>query len=201
MVSSAESAAAPELGVLIASVREGRSGAAIAEWFLDAARRHGGFRVNTLDLLEHPLPLLDEPRHPRLRQYARDTTKSWSSLIEHMDAFAFVTPEYNFGSPPSLINALDHLFVEWNYKAVGFVSYGGISGGTRSVQMTKQVVTSLKMVPLFEAVAIPFFTTFIDPESKRFKANESHERAAHAMLDELLRWTRALASLRRPEAK
>jgi NAD(P)H-dependent FMN reductase len=188
----------PELGVIIASVREGRAGLAIAEWFLDAARRHGGFNVHAIDLAEHRLPLLDEPRHPRLQQYARETTKAWGALIGRMDAFVFVTPEYNFGSPPSLINALDHVYVEWNYKPAGFVSYGGISGGLRSVQMTKQVVTTLKVVPLFEAVAIPFFSTFIDAETKKFNASEAHEKSANVMMDELSRWTKALASLRQP---
>jgi NAD(P)H-dependent FMN reductase len=46
-----------------------------------------------------------------------------------------------------LINALDCVFSEWNYKPAGFVSYGGVSAGTRSVVMTKTVLTGLKMVP------------------------------------------------------
>ena len=188
----------PELGVIIASVREGRAGLAIGDWFIDVARRHGGFNVTTLDLAEYRLPLLDEPRHPRLQQYARETTRAWAALIARMDAFVFVTPEYNYGSPPSLINALDHVYVEWHYKAAGFVSYGGVSGGLRSVQMTKQVVTTLKMVPLFEAVAIPFFSNYMDPENRAFKATEPHLKTATVMLDELLRWTRALEVLRKP---
>jgi NAD(P)H-dependent FMN reductase len=40
-------------------------------------------------------------------------TKRWSAIVSRADAFVFVTPEYNYGSPPSLVNALDYLLREW----------------------------------------------------------------------------------------
>jgi NAD(P)H-dependent FMN reductase len=186
----------PQLGVIIASVREGRGGAGVSEWFVGLARRHGAFDVTVLDLKEIDLPLLDEPAHPRLQKYEREKTKAWSARVKEMDAFVFVTPEYNFGSPPALVNALDHLYVEWNYKAAGFVSYGGVSGGLRSVQMTKQIVTTLKMVPMVEAVSLPFFTKLVDSATGKFDGGAPNEKAAMAMLDELARWTGALQALR-----
>ncbi len=186
----------PTLGVIIASVREGRGGLAVSDWFVGIARQHGGFEVTVLDLKAIALPLLDEPKHPRLQQYTREKTKAWSARVRDMDAFVIVTPEYNFSAPPALINALDHLYVEWNYKAAGFVSYGGVSGGLRSVQMTRQLVTTLKIVPIVEAVSIPFFTRLIDESTGRFDGGELHEKAAVAMLNELVRWTAALATLR-----
>jgi len=186
-----------KLGVVIASVREGRGGAAVADWFVAFARTHGHFEVSVLDLKEFDLPLLDEPAHPRLQKYERETTKRWSAAVRDMDAFVFVTPEYNFGCPPALVNALDHLYVEWSYKPVGFASYGGVSGGLRGVQMTKQIVTTLKMVPMVEAVNVPFYTKLIDGATGRFNAGETNDKAAAAMLTELARWTEALSSLRR----
>ncbi len=171
-------------------------GLAISDWFVGIARKHAGVEVTVLDLKEIALPLLDEPKHPRLQQYTREKTKAWSAQVHDMDAFVFVTPEYNFGSPPALINALDHLYVEWNYKPAGFVSYGGVSGGLRSVQMTKLVITTLKMVPIMEAVAIPFFAKLVDGATGRFDGGELHEKAASAMLNELMRWTEALKALR-----
>lgn len=186
----------PKLGVVIASVREGRGGAAVADWFVEVARKHGGFDVTVLDLKAIGLPVLDEPAHPRLQKYEHEKTKSWSASVRAMDAFVFVTPEYNFGAPPGLINALDHLYVEWNYKAAGFVSYGGVSAGLRSVQMSKQIVTTLKMVPIVEAVSIPFSTKLVDGASGKFNGGEGHEKAAVAMLNELARWTDALKTLR-----
>jgi NAD(P)H-dependent FMN reductase len=94
------------------------------------------------------------------------------------------------------VNALDYLFHEWQYKPVGFVSYGGVSGGTRSVQMTKSIVSALKMVPLYEGVTIPFFSKSI--EGVTFKGGETQDKAAATMLDELVRWTDALKTLRIP---
>lgn len=184
------------LQIVVASTREQRQGPAVARWFLAQAGKHAGFSVELVDLAEVNLPLLDEPHHPRLANYMHDHTKRWSAIVSRADAFVFVTPEYNFGSPPSLVNALDYLLREWAYKPVGFVSYGGISGGTRSVQMTKQIVTSLRMMPMVEAVTIPMFTQYIDRHTHEFTPTEVQEKAAGAMLDELARWTGALAPLR-----
>jgi NAD(P)H-dependent FMN reductase len=183
------------LGVIIASVRDGRNGLPVAEWFTEAARKHGAFDVSVMDLKAWDLPLLSEPNHPRLKKYTQEKTKRWSAAVEGTDAFVIVTPEYNFASPPALVNALHHVYHEWNYKAAGFVSYGGISGGLRSVQMTKSLLTTLKIVPIVEAVTIPFIARLV--ESGRFKADEKHEKSAAAMLDELARWTKALGDLRR----
>src|SRR5580704_2774842 len=173
----------PKLQVILVSTREARAGLPIAHWFLERARAHGGFDVELVDLRDVALPLFDEPKHPRFKQYAHAHTKAWSATIAAGDAFVFVTPEYNYGVPPSLINALDYLAHEWAYKAAGFVSYGGVSGGTRAVQMAKMVMTSLKIVPLPEAVAIPFFSKLIDAAGVFDGA--AQEGAAKTMLDEL----------------
>jgi NAD(P)H-dependent FMN reductase len=143
------------------------------------------------------LPLIDEPRHPRLRDYEHEHTRRWSAIVDASDAFVFVTPEYNFSAPPALLNALDYLFHEWAYKPAGFVSYGGISGGMRAVQMTKLLLTSLKIVPLPEAVSIVFFQQLMAPTGA-FLGSEPLEKAATTMLGELHRWSGALKSLREP---
>ena len=64
------------------------------------------------------------------------------------------------------------------------------------MQMIKQLVTSLRMMPIPEAVAIPFFTQYIDKESGTFAPEETQATAASVMLDELLRWSDALSTLR-----
>lgn len=185
----------PKLMIVIASTRPARVGLPVGQWFTERAQAHGGFSVQVADLAEINLPLLDEPNHPRLRRYTRPHTRAWSELIDGADAFAFVTPEYNHGYPASLKNAIDYLHEEWKYKPVGFVSYGAVAGGTRSVQQLKQVVAAVKMTPLFEAVAIPFVAQFIDDEGV-FGPNEAIEEAADVMLDELLRVQGALRALR-----
>ena len=185
----------PKLLIVIGSTRPGRAALPIAQWFAERAEAHPGFDVEIADLEEIHLPPLDEPNHPRLRSYTKQHTLDWSATVESADAFAFVTPEYNFGYPAVLKNAIDYLHHEWRYKPVGFVSYGGVAAGTRAVQQLKQVVTTLKMTPLFEAVSIPFHTQFIDEEGA-VQANETMEQAADAMLDELVRVQEALRPLR-----
>jgi NAD(P)H-dependent FMN reductase len=184
------------LQIIIVSTRPGRAGLPVANWFVSQAEQHAKFSIETIDLAKIALPLFDEPRHPRFRQYEHDHTKAWSRTIERADAFVFVTPEYNYGTPPSLVNALDYLVLEWAYKPCAFVSYGGVSGGVRSVQMTKQIVTALKMMPIFEAVTLPFFAQQIDKEKQLFSPPKVQEDAAVAMLDELLKWATALKTLR-----
>src|SRR3546814_1428758 len=82
--------------------------------------------------------------HPRLGKYQHEHTRRWSESVAAADAFALVTPEYNFGPTPALLNALNYVYTEWNYKPAAFVSYGGVSGGIRAVQLTKPVLCTLK---------------------------------------------------------
>jgi NAD(P)H-dependent FMN reductase len=183
------------LMVIIASTRPGRVGLPVGLWFDAQARAHGGFDVDLADLAEINLPFLDEPNHPRLQQYTKQHTTQWSARVAEADAFVFVTPEYNYGLCAPLKNAIDFLHNEWLYKPFGFVSYGGVSAGTRAVQMTKQVLSPLRMFPTAEAVSIPFVAQFIDDEDQ-FQANDVMSKAADAMLDELARVSDALAPLR-----
>ncbi|MGH2834032.1 MAG: NADPH-dependent FMN reductase [Solirubrobacteraceae bacterium] len=185
----------PELQVVIASTRPGRVGLPVSEWFIELAREHDKFAVQVIDLAEIDLPFVDEPHHPRLRRYTQEHTKRWSATVERADAFVFVMPEYNYGFNAPLKNALDYLHSEWQYKPVGLVSYGGVAAGTRAAQMLKQVLTTLKMVPLTEAVSIPFVAKMIGEDGK-LQANETMRSAAVAMLDELVAVERALRGLR-----
>lgn len=187
----------PLLQVVTVATRQNRAGPVVAEWFLERARGHGKFTIEAIDLASIDLPMFDEPKHPRFAQYEHEHTKRWSAIVSRADAYVFVTPEYNYGAPPSIVNAIDYLNREWAYKAVGFVSYGGVSGGTRSVQMIKQLVTALRMMPIPEAVSIPFFTQYVDKETGTLAPGATQDAAASTMLDELLRWTGALATLRR----
>ena len=183
------------LKIIIASTRPGRKGPALANWIFDVAKKHTEFSVELLDLAEINLPFLDEPNHPRFQKYTKEHTKKWSATIAAADAFIFVTPEYNFGYPATLKNALDFLYNEWTYKPVAFVSYGGIAGGTRSMQALKQVISAMNMVPVVEAVNVPFFTKYIDEQNK-FNADEGINKAAGGMMKELLKWTETLHQMR-----
>ena len=103
------------------------------------------------------------------------------------DAYAFVTPEYNYGPPPSFVNALNYVYTEWNYKPCGFVSY--------AVTIEKQLATTLKMMPMFEGVPIPMVASMLD-EAKAFSPSDLITSGATTMLDELARWAAALKTMR-----
>ena len=186
-----------KLQTVICSTRPGRIGPTVAKWFHDyAADQHGRFDCTLIDLADYNLPVYDEPNHPVLQKYTKDHTKRWAATVVAADAYVFVTPEFNYGPPPSFVNALNYVYKEWNYKPCGFVSYGGVSGGLRAVQLEKQLVTTLKMMPMMEGVPIPMVTSLMTGPGSSFAANELILKSARTMLDELHLWAEALKPLR-----
>lgn len=186
---------APVLQIILGSTRPGRVGEPVADWFHGQAKEHGRFTVELVDLAQVDLPFLDEPELPQFGRYVHQHTRDWSATVSRADAFVFVTPEYNHGPSAALKNALDFLHREWRYKPVGFVSYGGLAAGARSVQILKQFVLPLKMTPIFETVVIPLVQQYID-EERRFRSTDAQDAASRIMLDELHRLALALRPLR-----
>jgi NAD(P)H-dependent FMN reductase len=189
----------PVLQIIAASTRPGRRGIAVARWVEQLAEAHGGFDVELVDLAEVGLPVFDEPNHPRLRRYEHQHTKDWSATVDRADAYVFVVPEYNHSFPASVKNALDYLSLEWADKPAGLVSYGGVSAGLRAATALKPVLAALRMVPVVEAVSIPFFAQFLTDDDE-FVPNTELEAGGKGMLDELARLAPALRRLREPEA-
>jgi NAD(P)H-dependent FMN reductase len=142
--------------IVVGSVRPGRVGLPIAEWVRGEAEKTGTFDVDFVDLAELALPFMDEPNHPVLRQYTKQHTKDWSARVDSADAFIFVTPEYNYSFSPALKNALDYLNKEWWRKPLGFVSYGGVSSGTRGVAALMTITSALGLVRVGANVELPF---------------------------------------------
>ncbi|WP_322867428.1 NADPH-dependent FMN reductase [Aquicoccus sp. G2-2] len=185
----------PKLHIIICSTRPGRIGPSIARWFSDFAVEHDKFDATLVDLADFKLPLYDEPVHPAQQNYKHAHAKAWANSVNAADAYVFVTPEYNFSPPPSLVNALDYVYREWNYKPCGFVSYGGVSGGLRAVQAAKLQITTLKMMPMMEGVTVPMAAGLID-DNGAFQSNELIDKSAVTLLDELLRWAVGLKAMR-----
>lgn len=184
-----------KLKIIASTTRPGRKGISVANWIMELVEQDSEVNAELLDLARINLPFLDEPYHPKLKKYQHEHTKKWSAIIDESDAFIIILSEYNFGFPAPIKNALDYLFNEWKYKPVAFVSYGGISGGLRSAEMLKQVVTALGMMPIVEAVSIPSFNKYINDENKFFP-EDAVTTSAHVMLSELKRWSEALKTLR-----
>jgi NAD(P)H-dependent FMN reductase len=183
------------LKIISSTVRPGRRGPVVTKWIEEIAKNHGSFNVEVLDLGEVNLPMMNEPNHPRLKKYEHAHTKRWSAKIEESDAFIFVTAEYDFNYPAPLKNALEYLVQEWQFKAAGIVSYGGVSAGTRASNSLKADLVTLKMVPMFESVSFPFFENNINEENV-FEANDISSKAAIAMLNQLIRWTKGLKTIK-----
>ncbi|MET8368987.1 bifunctional NAD(P)H-dependent oxidoreductase/GNAT family N-acetyltransferase [Micromonospora profundi] len=182
--------------VIVASTRPGRLGPAIADWFVQAthpAATAGAVTLDVADLADIGLPLLDEPEHPSSGVYEHEHTRAWSRRVAAADAFVVVTPEYNYAMPAALKNAFDFLYHEWAWKPVAFVSYGNTSAGTRSVQMAKQVVTTLKMMPIGATVALRIAES---TSNGQVLQSEGLDETARRMLLELTRVASAMRPLR-----
>lgn len=184
-----------KLKIISSTVRPGRKGPVIANWIAEAAKNTGNFDVEFIDLGELNLPLMNEVHHPILKKYEHEHSKQWSAKIDEAEVFIFVTAEYDYGYPSPLRNALEYLSQEWGYKAAGIVSYGGVSAGTRAANSLKGDLATLRMVPVTDAVNIPFFTQFINDQDE-FVPNDITLKASEKMLNELLRWTKGLTAIR-----
>jgi NAD(P)H-dependent FMN reductase len=184
-----------KLHTVIGSVRPVRAGLPVGQWIDALAREDDRFEATLVDLAEVNLPFLDEPEMPHLGRYTHAHTKAWSATIAAADAFIFVMPEYNAGYSPALKNALDCLSAEWKHKAVGMVSYGGVSGGQRAAQMLKTTMLQLNLMPVPAAVPIPFVSGMIDDEGG-FEPTAPLVSGAARMLDGIAEWTEVLRPLR-----
>jgi NAD(P)H-dependent FMN reductase len=182
----------PRIMIVVGSVRPGRIGLPIANWVMSELSQMEGLDLDFADLAEIGLPLMDEPNHPRLHDYQHHHSKAWSARVDAADAFVFVTPEYNHSFSPALKNAVDYLHSEWTRKPVTFVSYGGISSGTRGVVALKPALISVGMVPTLVNVELPFAARQLDDDGV-FQPSESQQRLLAAAVAESLSLTEALS--------
>lgn len=185
--------------VLTCSTRPGAIGPAIAHWLLetlDPTASNLGVDLRPVSLRDLALPFLDEEEQPSAGRYEHRHTKEWSTLVDAADGFIVVTPEYNYGMPASLKNALDYLGREWAWKPMGFVSYGNTSAGTRSVQHAKQIVTTLRLMPLGATVALRLGEAVVEGQVRQ---DSRLTTAALGLLNELVRVANALSPLREAE--
>ncbi|HTN62091.1 MAG TPA: NADPH-dependent FMN reductase [Devosia sp.] len=184
-----------KLNIIIGSTRPGRGGPPIGQWLKEFAIAHGKFDVELVDLADFNLPLLDEAAHPVFQQYEHEHTKRWSQSVAAADAYVFLTPEYDYFPPASLINAVQVLMREWARKPAGVVSYGGISGGLRASQPLRQLVSTVNVHPIPQVVPIPVYGQFIGDDGV-FRPNDPMIEGTKGMLDELYLWAGALKTMR-----
>ncbi|MFJ2198695.1 NADPH-dependent FMN reductase [Streptomyces violaceusniger] len=181
------------IGIILGSTRPNRNGEQVAQWVHGIASQRGDTEFELVDLRDYPLPHLDEPLPPTMGQYKGEHTKKWAAKIASFDGFVFVTPEYNHSTSGVLKNAIDYLYAEWNNKAVGFVSYGGV-GGARAVEHLRLVVGELQMADVRQQVALSLITEF--ENFSVFKPGDYNVAGLNTLLDQVVAWSEALAPLR-----
>lgn len=176
-----------KIGIIVGSIRDGRSGKAVGDWVAERAAQHGDADFALLDLKEFDVPLLTSATVPAAanKQYDSPNVTRWSQAVDSCDGFVFVTPEYNHGVPGAFKNALDNLGSEWMNKTVGFVSYGA-DGGTRAVEQWRQIVANFSMLDVRAQVSLSLFTDF---GADGFAPQERRAGELATVLDQLIALT------------
>ncbi|MCV7399754.1 NAD(P)H-dependent oxidoreductase [Mycobacterium fragae] len=178
------------VAVVIGSNREGRLGATVAQWFLREIAGMDGLDVDTIDLAELDL-------HTRIGIDPPSTMRAVTPRVAAADAFIFVTPEYNHSFPASIKAFIDLHVEQWCAKAVGFISYGGVAGGLRSVEALRLVFASLNAMTVPNTVTFAnAWDEFVDGVPKDPKRRAA---AAESLLRQVKWWGHALRNARRHE--
>jgi len=181
------------IGVILASVRDGRRGEVFARWIVEKLAERPDVHVQSLDLRDWPFggyAFRDGPTVAE-KSYANHSLPGrWRDAIAALDAFVTVTPEYSHGYPGALKNALDHLYTPRNYKPVGFVSYGGFASGARAVEQLRQIAVELRMIPIRDELNVRLIGLAADDAGR--PTDELYAKRAAVMVEELIWWSRVV---------
>jgi NAD(P)H-dependent FMN reductase len=180
------------LAVIVASTREGRRGRVVADWFTKSIADRTDLVVDLLDLAEFELPT-------HFSFTPTDDLTELRARLALADAFVVVTPEYNHSYPASVKHAIDFANDQWKRKVVGFVSYGGVSGGLRAVEHLRQVFAELHVHGVRDSVSFHGpWNGFGDDDQPRDP--DGAQAAATVLADELVWWASALRTARHADA-
>ncbi|RDL31160.1 uncharacterized protein BP5553_09949 [Venustampulla echinocandica] len=171
---SSTSAPTPLIGVIVCSSRQPRVCPQIAalvtstieNWTSTSSDSPPRAKLQLIDLAVWNLPMFDEPTIPsqikNYCDYAQPHTRAWSQEIQKYAGFIFILPQYNWGYPAVIKNAIDYLFNEWRAKPAMIVSYGG-HGGTKSAGQLRQVLDGVNMnvAETMPALAFPDRTVLV----------------------------------------
>lgn len=188
-----------KLKIIMGSVREGRFNAHATEWIAGLAKLRPTFDVEVIDLKNWKFPFYEDAKSSsqyKSGEYPTELRRNFAARIAEADGVIFVTPEYNNTISGVLKNAIDQIFVEWNYKPGGTVSYGS-TGGARATTTLRQMMPEMHMAPVRTGVYIPAPWTLVD-ETNQLKAEalDAFVGSANMMLDQMEWWGNALKTAR-----
>lgn len=178
-----------QLAVIIGSTRVGRFGPTVANWFVGHAKQRDDIAVDLIDLAEDPLSV-DMSSEPE-----SGGVQAISARLTAADAFVVVTPEYNHSYPAPLKSAIDGHYTQWQAKPIGFVSYGGVSGGLRAVEHLRHVFAELHAVTVRDTVSFHGAAQVFDVTGNPLDPT-APAAAADQLLDQLVWWGSALRAAR-----
>jgi NAD(P)H-dependent FMN reductase len=178
-----------EIGIIVGSTREGRFGIQPATWLYEIAQQREDANVQLLDLRDYPLPHFGEPAP------AGSRTDEWRAMIDRLDGFLIITPEYNHSTSGVLKNAIDVAGQAWFHKPASFASYGGVAGGSRAVEHLRGVMGELRVFDLREQFVMSNVHLRRD-DNGRYAFSDAEAAAANIVLDQLIFWSRHMKPAR-----
>ena len=159
------------IAIVLASTNPDGAGVRIARWFED--------RAGTLpDVKVDPIRIDADPA-----LFAR--------VIAGADAVVIITPEYNHSFPGPLKTAIDQLREEWFATPIGFITYGGISGGLRAAEALRVVFGELHTVTIRETISFADARAAFDTDGAPID-RAGTDAAAARFLEVLSWWARVL---------
>ncbi|MGC5585026.1 NADPH-dependent FMN reductase [Ornithinimicrobium sp. W1665] len=182
-----------KIAIVTGSVRPGRKSLEVAAWVKSLADARGDADFEVLDLADFELPVFAEPASPSMASPQSEAGQRWSTAVDGYDGYVFVVPEYNHSITGALKNAIDYLSPELQDKGAAFVSYGGV-GGARAVEHLRVILSQMQMAHVRATVSLSLFHDF--ENFSTLAPTEPVVRSVGPMLDQLLRWTRAMEAVR-----
>jgi NAD(P)H-dependent FMN reductase len=189
-----------KIKIILGSTRQGRFGDKPAQWIFDLVKQREGVEAELLDLRDYPMPFFDEPVSPsQIKEpYSNPVVQKWTAKIAEADGFIILSPEYNHGYSAVLKNAIDYVGKEWHQKAVGFVSWGSVSGA-RAIEQLREVAVELELASIRPSIHIPlpvYMAVLKEPVPANPELFQPIQENAGKFIDQLLWWTKALKTAR-----
>ena len=180
-----------KLALILGSSREGRFGDRVARWVQNELSALPEWQLDFIDPAT-----LDLPAHHERSDSA--AVLALGDRLQTADAFIVITPEYNHGYPAVLKHLIDSVYAPWAAKPVGFISYGGVSGGARAVEQLRQVFAELHATTVRDSVSFNNVWDQFSAEG-RLWAPEQARRSLATLLERLRWWGHALREARKAE--
>lgn len=185
------------IAIVTGSIRPGRQSLDVARWVKSFTDERSDAEFEIVDIADFDLPVWAEGTSPAFAPGGfSEVSQAWAAKMAEYDGYVFVVAEYNHSVTGALKNALDYLSTELNDKAAGFVSYGS-AGGARAVEHLRGILSEMQVAHVRNAVLLSLFTDF--ENFSTFAPTAAPAAAVAPMLDQLVRWARAMELVRAGE--